>query len=347
VSASLRPLASSIVLALLAAACGGSAPGASSTGAGAGGHAATTTSSGAGAHGGAATTTSSGAGGAAGQGGAGGAGGATTTSSGDGGGPSGARVRIVAANLTSGNAQSYDPGEGIRILRGVAADVVLMQEMNYGDDSPAKIRELADQVCGPSCEVARGAGQIPNGVVSRHPIVGSGTWADPKVANRDFTWAHIDVPGTTDLWAVSVHLLTTSADNRDAEAHALVDLLHANVPAGDFVVVGGDLNTDARGEAAIATFSALLSTAAPYPADNLGNDATNGTRKRPHDWVLPSPELRARETPVVIGAAAFDAGLVVDTRVYVPIEDLSPALDTDSGAPGMQHMAVVRDFLLE
>src|SRR5205085_11524393 len=41
------------------------------------------------------------------------------------------RLRLVAANLTSGNFQSWDPGDGIRILEGLHPDVVLVQEFNY------------------------------------------------------------------------------------------------------------------------------------------------------------------------------------------------------------------------
>lgn len=40
----------------------------------------------------------------------------------------------MAANLTSGSGQTYDPGHGIRILEGVHGDVMLMQEMNFGFD---------------------------------------------------------------------------------------------------------------------------------------------------------------------------------------------------------------------
>jgi endonuclease/exonuclease/phosphatase family metal-dependent hydrolase len=249
--------------------------------------------------------------------------------------------------MTSGNAQSYDPGEGIRILQGVHADVVLMQEMNYGANTTTALRGLVDAVCGTECGYARGSGQIPNGVVSRHPILDSGTWVDPKVGNRDFVWARLDVPGPVDLWAVSVHLLTSSPSDRDAEAAALIAAVQAKVPAGDYLVVGGDFNTDVRDEPVITTIGAIVSTAAPYPVDGDGNGNTSRPRTRPYDWVLASPALRAREAPVTIGAAHFDTGLVVDTRVYMPIADLAPALATDSGASNMQHMAVVRDFLLE
>ncbi len=49
---------------------------------------------------------------------------------------------------------------------------------------------------------------------------------------------------------------------------------------------------------------------------------------------------------MTIDSASFPDGLVVDTRVYEPITDLAPALAGDSDAPSMQHMAVVKDFLV-
>jgi len=44
------------------------------------------------------------------------------------------RLRLVAANTTSGTQQSYDPGHGIRIFQGLKPDVVMIQEFNYGDN---------------------------------------------------------------------------------------------------------------------------------------------------------------------------------------------------------------------
>ena len=287
-------------------------------------------------------------GGSGGTSAAGGAGGASSSSSsGAGGGPSGTRLRVVAANLTSGNLQSYDPGEGVRILAGIHADVVLMQEVNFGLDAEDDLRLLTDDICGQECTLARGSGQIPNGVISRYPVLEAGVWIDPEVTNRDFSWARIDIPGPIDLWAVSVHLLTSNESARDAEAAALVVALDGRVPAGDFLVMGGDFNTHSRDEAALTTLAAHFSVTGPYPADGAGNEFTNGPRTKPYDWVLASPALRALETPVRIGAAHFDAGLVVDTRVYTPIGDLAPAELTDSDASNMQHMAVVRDFLVQ
>jgi endonuclease/exonuclease/phosphatase family metal-dependent hydrolase len=261
----------------------------------------------------------------------------------------GTRVRVTAANLSSGNAQKYDSGEGIRILQGIHADVTLVQEMNYLTSSSTDFDSFVGDVCGMGCAYVRGPGTqaIPNGIVSRYPIVASGSITDALVQNRDFVWARIDVPGPTDLWAVSVHLLTTSPDDRGAEATALLTSLGQMIPASDYVVVGGDFNTKARDELAIMNLDPMFAVAAPYPADQNANDFTSAPRTRPYDWVLADDDLAAREIPVVIGATAFAHGAVIDTRVYVPLSEIAPALQGDSGAVGMQHMAVVKDFALE
>ena len=52
-----------------------------------------------------------------------------------------------------------------------------------------------------------GSGDIPNGIISRYPIVASGSWVDTVQSqpNRGFAWAQIALPGTNDLYVVSVH----------------------------------------------------------------------------------------------------------------------------------------------
>lgn len=257
------------------------------------------------------------------------------------------RLRIMAANTTTGNRQSYDPGEGLRIFQGVQPDVALIQEFNYGDNSDTAIRGFVSTAFGSGFSYYREHGaQIPNGIASRYPILASGTWTDPRVSNRGFAWARIDVPGAKDLWAISIHLLTSSAANRDKEAVALVAEINRAIPTTDYIVIGGDLNTGTRTETCLTTLSAVVSVAAPYPADGAGNSNTSGSRSKPHDWVMPSLNLRMLETGVVIGAQSFTNGLVVDSRVYMPLSDISPVKVGDSGATQMQHMAVVEDFLL-
>src|SRR4051812_31220585 len=127
-------------------------------------------------------------------------------------------LRILAANLTSGNFQSYDlpsvsiGGEGARILAGLHPDIVMLQEFNYAGNTAGELRSFVDATFGSSFSYYREAGaQIPNGVISRYPILAAGEWDDPEVTNRDFAYARIDIPGPIDLWAISVHLLTDTS----------------------------------------------------------------------------------------------------------------------------------------
>ncbi|RKH41501.1 endonuclease/exonuclease/phosphatase family protein [Corallococcus sicarius] len=261
------------------------------------------------------------------------------------------QIRIMAANITSGNLQSYDPGHGLRLMQGVNPDVVLIQEFNYKTNSVADIRGMVDSTFGTDFSYYReGGAQIPNGIISRFPIVESGEWKDPKVSNRDFAWARIDIPGPHDLWAVSVHLLTSSSGDRNAEAASLVTFIKGKfsqdgVPASDYLTIGGDFNTDSRSESCLTTFKQLVSTAGPHPADKNGKDGTNVSRSKPYDHVLVDDDLYQHRVPTVIGASSFPNGLVLDSRVYTPISEISPALSGDSSASNMQHMGVVKTFL--
>lgn len=257
------------------------------------------------------------------------------------------RLRIVAANLTSGNGQDYDPGHGARILRGLQPDIVLIQEFNYLNNTASDFRAWVDDTFGADFSYMRepSPGQIPNGVISRYPILASGKWEDANVSNRDFAWARIDIPGDRDLWVISVHLLTTSSSNRNAEASQIINYIAAQgIPSTDYVALGGDFNTDSRTESCLNTLSSYFVTSGPFPVDQSGNGNTNANRNKPYDWVLADAELHALRTPVVLGANSFANGLVFDSRVYSPLP--SPVLVGDSGATNMQHMAVVRDFLI-
>src|SRR5438477_12402234 len=233
------------------------------------------------------------------------------------------RLRLVAGNLSSGNNQTWDAGEGLRILRGLHPDVVMVQEFNYGAGT---YQSFADSVCGAPCYYARetvaGSGTIPNGVVSRYPIKSSGRWTDSSVSNRGFAWARIDIPGPTDLWVVSVHLLTDTTRHA-TEGSELVDDIRALVPAGDYVAIGGDFNTALRTDAAVTALGSIFVAGAPWPADQAGNQNTNASRGKPYDWVLVSGNLDALQAPVTVGASSFSGGLVADTRVYTPIADLA------------------------
>lgn len=265
--------------------------------------------------------------------------------------------RIVAANLTSGTQQSYSQdngthtnpeGAGARMLKGLKPDIVLIQEFNVGDGSKSSLHQWVNRTLGPEFEIAREPGQgIPNGIISRFPIIAEGEWDDPTQSNRDFSWAKIKLPNQKNLWAVSVHFYSQKPGVRNQEAEEVLKRIRANLPAEDLVVLGGDFNTDRRSEPCVQTLGTYFHTGEPYPTDESGDGDTNFSRKKPYDWVLADAELHATEVPVKIGNLVFDHGFVLDTRTFDNLELIAPAQKSDSATQNMQHMAVVRDFSLK
>lgn len=252
-------------------------------------------------------------------------------------------VRIMAANLT-GNSQRYEPFAS-RIFQGLKPDVVAIQEFNVGNSSAAEVRQWVDAAFGPAFHYFRESGaQIPNGVISRWPILAAGEWADPQVSNRDFVWARLDIPGPHDLYVVSVHLHSGGGpSSRKLEADSLKARIAAAFPAGAYVVLAGDFNFDARTEAGMGVFKTFL-VDDPVPVDGRGDPDTNNGRSKPYDYVLTSANWRTNLVPTRLGPASpvFSAGLVFDSRVYSPLSDVAPVQGADSG--NAQHMAVVKDF---
>jgi endonuclease/exonuclease/phosphatase family metal-dependent hydrolase len=260
------------------------------------------------------------------------------------------QIRVMAANLTSGNTQSYDQGHGLRLMKGVKPDIVLLQEFNYKRNTPADLRELVDTTFGPGFHFHReseSSDKIPNGIISRWPIRESGEWKDTTSggSNRDYAWARIDIPGAKDLWAVSVHLWSGGGSSgRNAEARELLTAIQQKVPAADYLVVGGDFNTDSRSESALTVLSNVVTTSGPHPADHRGNGNTNLSRKKPYDHVLVDTDLREHQTATVIGGSTFPSGLVLDSRTYQPLSEIAPVQEGDSRSTNMQHMGVIKDF---
>ena len=259
-------------------------------------------------------------------------------------------IRTMAANTTSGNAQSYEE-PGTRIFQGLQPDIVMIQEFQVNNNTSAQIlRSWVDTTFGADfsffCENYTG---IPNGVISRWPIVSSGSWDDTTIGDRGFAWARIDIPGEKNLWVVSVHLKASSAyaSQRQSQARQLVTYIQANVPADDYLLIGGDCNTYSYTEACLGTLGEIVDVSAPRPVDQAGDADTNSGRYSPYDWVMAEPELDALEVPVTIGGLSFPSGLVFDSRVFSDLSLVSPVQLGDSGVYGMQHMAVVRSFQVE
>lgn len=259
-------------------------------------------------------------------------------------------IRIVAANLTSGNQQSYSPdngnhsnpeGAGARILKGLKPDVVLIQEFN----TTISPRQWVNETFGEEFSFMQEAdAQIPNGIVSRFPIVESGEWKDPHLDNRDFAWAKIALPNGETLWAISVHFYSKKSDVREKEAKEIIRSLREKIPEKDYVVIGGDFNTRTPDEPCIRALSAIFPLQIDPPVDQAWNSATNANRNKPYDWVLPDTDLLEHAVPVRLAGQEFEHGLVFDSRAFWPLAQLPPIQSADSAAPQMQHMAVVKDF---
>lgn len=255
-------------------------------------------------------------------------------------------VRIMAANLTTTGQVYPNPGPGARIMDGLNPDIVCINEWKLASGT---FREFVDDVFGASFDFyVEPSGNIPNGVISRWPILESGEWDDVTLIDRDFVYARIDIPGSIDLWAVSVHLKAGSSGSdssqRAGQATALVNFINANIPSGDYVVIAGDLNTQSRVETSVDNLAALVDTGSPWPVDNFGNDDTNEPRNKPYDWVLADDELDPLATATVIGTNTFPSGVVFDSSVYTPLSEVAPVQFGDSHADGIQHMAVMRTF---
>ena len=258
-------------------------------------------------------------------------------------------IRVMAANLT-GNSQKYE-ANSIRIFQGIKPDIVAIQEFNYSNNTPAQIRQMIDSAFGTNFNYFREAGagySIPNGVISRYPIRASGSWDDTLIPDRGFAWAQLDVPGTNDLYVVSVHLKAGSSDSvtRSNEAVALKQLITSNFPGNAFLVVAGDMNLQTRSEGALTVLKTFLNDSpVPTDAEAGGDPDTNEPRSRPYDLVLPGFSFATNLVPVALGTRSFSNGLVFDSRVFTPLSSVAPVQFADSGLN--QHMAVLKDFRIQ
>ena len=268
-------------------------------------------------------------------------------------------VRIIAANLTSGNGQDYDLGHGIRMLNALKPDIVLVQEMNYKSNSDANYKEFSQAILGTDYYAVESGVNIPNGIISKWPITSNGYWNDPTLTDRELMWGIIDIPGPIDIFAVSVHLHTSPSSDQVTASLVIVDEVkkHKNANPGQFYyVVGGDFNgtssVSSNGFGKDGTFY----VSSPHPADDNGNVNTNANRNSQYDFVLGDNTMHGFQIPVVYksnvnySATTYTNGLVFDTRTFSQseLDEYFPdALTSDSGASSMQHMAVVKDYFID
>lgn len=259
---------------------------------------------------------------------------------------------IATANLSAQTAacdSEYDDASQ-RILRGLKPDILAVQEfvLPAGDTYAAFVERNFGTGFHYFVEVeASNSCAIPNGVISRWPIVASGEWSDPYVGYRDFVWATIDIPGPRNLHLVSVHLDYGEPPDREPEARAITNYIaQMGWPTSDYVVIAGDLNTSTRTDPAVLVLTNIVRDT-HQPADQLGNKNTNSNRQKPNDYVLPSPNLDARHRSVVMNSVTFADGLVFDSRVWSASLLPPPIQQNDSGSTGIQHMVVVKRFAVD
>ncbi|MBU1695087.1 MAG: hypothetical protein KKC51_14150 [Verrucomicrobia bacterium] len=257
---------------------------------------------------------------------------------------------VMAANLASQNAActtEYHSAAG-RIFQGLKPDIVAIQEWNVTN---ANRRAFVDLYFGTGYSFYVESSvycPMPNGIISRWPITASGEWNDTNMYNRDFAWATIDLPGTQVLHIVSVHIKAgdDSADEnqREAEARQLTNYIHAaGWPSSEFIIIAGDLNASDRGDRGLTVLTNIVSDSR-QPADQNTNKTTNVIRTRPYDYVLPNPLLDSYHAAVVVDGVTFSNGMVFDSRLWaVPP---SPILSGDSAATDVQHLCVMKKFLL-
>ncbi|HNW82128.1 MAG TPA: hypothetical protein PKG52_04475, partial [bacterium] len=204
--------------------------------------------------------------------------------------------------------------------------------------------------------------QIPNGIVSKWPITSSGYWDDPTLSNRELMWAVIDIPGSIDIFAISVHLHTDPAADQVTAAQVITKEVYnfrTAHPGEYYYVVGGDFNgTTSVSNSGFGQYngSNIFYVSGPHPVDDNSNEDTNAGRSKHYDYVLGDYNMHGFQIPVVYNSninsstKTYTNGLVFDTRTFtqsVLNEYFSPALVGDSAASNMQHMAIVKDYLIK
>lgn len=267
------------------------------------------------------------------------------------------KIRLMAANITSGTYQTYDFGHGNRIFQAMKPDIIMIQEFNIQNKSR---EEFVRQIFGEEFVFSWSEDNIPNGIISRYPILESGHWPSNIESSRNWDWAVIDIPGSTDLLAISVHLHTKQ---NPEEIPVLAQKIQEKQSEGNYyVVLGGDFNTSRR-DTVQKNMGHLFNVRGPWPVDQNGREGTDENRnekplenQRPLDWLLFSHAFDAHEVPIQIGEHSYADGHIVDSRVYAglcqahaqadELGDIPPVEAGDSDAPYMQHMAIVRDVMV-
>ncbi|MGC8885609.1 MAG: endonuclease/exonuclease/phosphatase family protein [Verrucomicrobiia bacterium] len=254
-------------------------------------------------------------------------------------------IRVMSANLT-GDSQTYGQAS-IRIFQGLKPDIIAIQEFNYSDNTYDDIKGFINLAFGTNFFYFRETNSnysLPNGIISRYPILLAGSFDDIEIPDRGFVYAVIDIPGDKNLVVFSVHLKagSDSASRRATEALQLKNLIASNFSTqSNYIIVAGDFNLYSTNESAYRTIISFLNDF-PIPEDTERNPNTNLNRNQRYDYIFTSVDLTSLVVPVQIGRQYFTNGLVFDSRSYSPLSDVKPVLPADSSMA--QHLAVIKDF---
>jgi len=260
---------------------------------------------------------------------------------------------VMSGNLTGGTniltgTYTYDE-TAQRIIRRLQPDVLAIQEWKFTN---ASARAFVDSVLGTNyhfyIEPESDSSPIPNGVISRWPIIASNEWTDSFVGSRDHVHVTIDLPGARNLNVVSTHFKAgdTGSDITDRinQARALTNYIaSAAFSSNDFLVIAGDLNLSNRLETSFQILTQLV-TDAEQPVDQNGVPNTNLGLNRPYDHVLPNDLLNDEHLSLNIGGHTYTSGAVFVSAQFD--DHLLPVLVEDSYTINRSHHAVIKLFNL-
>lgn len=260
-----------------------------------------------------------------------------------------AKLRIMAANATSGSDQLYE-APGMNMLYAMDPDIIIIQE--FAGSAEEVVQNLEEHFH-TKYSYHKGKGRIGNGIIVKGENKIKNTYTHPSIIStlrdRYYEAAIVDIPGDKDLLVVSLHLYTKASEDQVSQIDEYPDVakfIHSILNEGDYyVAVGGDFNSSTNYYVNYY-WNSMLATDITYPRDQNGNFKTNASRRRHYDWILVDKKFQEFSVPTQIGSQTFPNGYVLDSRVHSPLSEISPVEYDDSDAPNMQHMPVIRDFMI-
>lgn len=252
-------------------------------------------------------------------------------------------ITVCASNLTE-DSQIYE-GSSTRILQTLLPDIILMNEFNIDSrmSLPSKITSWVHSTFGVDYywmrEQLNEDESIPNGIISKYPILVSGQLRDDQ-AERDHVFAQIKV-NQTKLWVFSVHL-PTNQNKRKRITNELMGKIFSIVPLAEHsnIILGGDFNATSENDVAIEKIREKFKVDS-LPVDYHERPHTNRNRNKPYDWVLTTG---LNDVPYKFLDKEFTHGFVYDTRIFTEDNMKDYALWRKDDSDNHQHMAVVRSF---